>query len=206
MTSKPQNQSDQQIAGSEANPFDVEVTGVGTTVAAPAPTSEHRANLEAAKAEAEEWRDRFLRKAAEMENFRKRTERERAEAAANVACSLLVEMLPVMDACDRAIESFREDASEQGKLKKYREGVELLYKQLTSTLNRLGVVPLEAKGQKFDPHLHDALTHLESQDYEDNTVVEELRRGYLYKGRLLRPAQVVVASRPKPKEDGATQK
>ncbi len=206
MISKPQNQSEQQIAGSETDPITVQEPVARPAVPAPEPSAGHQADLEAAKAESEQWRDRFLRKAAELENFRKRTERERAEAAANVTIALLVEMLPVLDACERAMESFREDASEQGKLKKYREGVELLYKQLGSTLNRLGVVALEAKGQKFDPHLHDALTHLESQDYEDNTVVEELRRGYLYRGRLLRPAQVVVASRPKPKEDGTTQK
>jgi molecular chaperone GrpE len=168
----------------------------------PDPSAQLQSELEAAKAEQEQWRDRFLRKAAEMENFRKRSERERLEGAFLTKSSVLIEILPVMDACERALESFKEDDGGDVRLQKYREGVELLYKQLGTTLNRLGVTVLEAKGRPFDPHLHEALTHLETADYEENTVVEELRRGYLFKDRLLRPAQVVVASRPKPQDKG----
>jgi molecular chaperone GrpE len=159
------------------------------------------ADLESAQAEAEQWRDRFLRKAAEFENFRKRSERERAESATLTKGAVLAEFLPIMDACERALTSFDEGGNSQGLMKSYREGVELLYKQLGDTLARLGVVPIEAKGSKFDPHLHEALVHLETPDHEDNTIVEVLRRGYLLKERLLRPAQVVVASAPKPKKD-----
>jgi len=159
------------------------------------------ADLESAKAEAEQWRDRFLRKAAEFENFRKRSERERAEAATLTISAVLVEFLPIMDACERALQSFDEGGDPRGLLQSYREGVELLYKQLGDTLARFGVVPLEAKGRTFDPHLHEALVHLETPDHEDNTIVEVLRRGYLLKERLLRPAQVVVASAPKPEKD-----
>ena len=168
----------------------------------PDPLAQLRSELEAAKAEQEQWRDRFLRKAAEMENFRKRSERERLEGAYLTKSSVLIEFLPVMDACERALDSFGEDDGDDIRLQKYRQGVELLYKQLGNTLNRLGVSVLEAKGSLFDPHLHEALTHLETADYEENTVVEELRRGYLFKDRLLRPAQVVVASRPKPQNKG----
>jgi molecular chaperone GrpE len=159
------------------------------------------ADLEAARAESEQWRDRFLRKAAEFENFRKRSERERAESATLTKSAVLIEFLPIMDACERALKSFSEGDDQPGRLQSYREGVELLYKQLGDTLARLGVIALEAKGRKFDPHMHEALVHLETPEHEDNTVVEELRRGYLLKERLLRPAQVVVASSPKPKKD-----
>jgi molecular chaperone GrpE len=168
----------------------------------PDPLAQLRSELEAAKAEQEQWRDRFLRKAAEMENFRKRSERERLEGAFLTKSSVLIEFLPVMDACERALDSLREEDGGDVRLQKYREGVELLYKQLGNTLNRLGVTALEAKGLPFDPHLHEALTHLETADCEENTVVEELRRGYLFKDRLLRPAQVVVASRSKPQDKG----
>jgi len=168
----------------------------------PDPLAQLRSELETARADLEQCRDRFLRKAAEMENFRKRSERERLEGAMLVKSSVLVEFLPVMDACERALESFRENNGGDDRMQKYREGVELLYKQLGNTLNRLGVTPLEAKGCPFDPHLHEALTHLETASYEENTVVEELRRGYMLKERLLRPAQVVVASRPKAKDEG----
>jgi molecular chaperone GrpE len=185
---------------SDKNP-DITEEPVAETAADP--ITKLQADLEAAKAESAQWRDRFLRKAAEMENFRKRSERERTEAATIARSMVLVEFLPVMDACERALESFKENHGDQARLQKYREGVELLYKQLGNTLNRLGVVTLEAKGQKFDPNLHEAFTHLETQEFEDNTVIEELRRGYMYKERLLRPAQVVVASRSKPKDDGS---
>jgi molecular chaperone GrpE len=157
-----------------------------------------KAELEAARSEVEHWRDRFLRKAAEFENFRKRSDRERAESAVLIRSSVLVEILPVVDACERALRSFTEAPGQPVKLQTYRDGFELLFKQLSDTLNRLGVVPLEVRGEKFDPHKHEALGHLETFEHEDNTVIEELRRGYLFKDRLLRPAQVVVASRPKP--------
>jgi molecular chaperone GrpE len=171
--------------------------------AAADPTARLQADLEASKAESEQWRDRFLRKAAEMENFRKRSERERLDASALTKSSVLVEFLPIMDACERALESFKENHYDQAAVQTYREGVELLYKQLGNTLNRLGVTAIEAKGDKFNPNFHEALTHLETQEFEDNTVIEELRRGYLFRDRLLRPAQVVVASRPKPKDQGS---
>jgi len=170
--------------------------------AAADPMAQLQAGIDAAKAESEQWRDRFLRKAAEMENFRKRSDREHAEAATLVQSSILIEFLPIMDACERAMESFRKIDEAHDFVSTYREGVELLYKQLGNTLKRLGVVPMEVRGKKFNPQFHEALTHLETTEYEDNTVMEELRRGYLFRDRLLRPAQVVVASRPKSKDQG----
>jgi len=167
------------------------------------PIAQLQEGLDAAKAESEQWRDRFLRKAAEMENFRKRSNREHAEAATLVKSSILAEFLPIMDACERAMGSFRQNHDEHEIVNRYREGIELLYKQLGNTLKRLGVVPMEVKGSQFNPQFHEALTHLETTEYEDNTVMEELRRGYLFGDRLLRPAQVVVASRPKPKDQGS---
>ncbi len=159
-------------------------------------------DLAALQSELDQWRDRFLRKAAELENFRKRMERERAEAAILTKISILLEFLPVMDDCERALESFREESDSPEKLlQTYREGVELLYRQLSSILNRAGVVSLEAKGKEFDPNLHEAITHMETREHADNIVMEELRRGYLFRDRLLRPAQVVVARNPESKED-----
>ena len=156
--------------------------------------------LERIKAESKEWRDRFLRKAAEMENFRKRTDKEKPELLINAKSAVLLEILPVMDACERAMESFDSVGEETG-LGQYREGVELLYKQLSNTLNRLGAVPIEAVGEEFDPHLHEALSREETSEYEENVVTKELRRGYLYQDRLLRPSQVIVAISPGDKEE-----
>jgi molecular chaperone GrpE len=180
-----------------------EEVDTGTRVAEPDPQAQMKTDLETAKAELDQWHDRFLRKAAEFENFRKRSERERAESAALTKSSVLAEFLPIMDACERALRSFDEGGEQPGRLQSYREGVELLFKQLGDTLTRLGVVAVESKGKKFDPHLHEALVHLETKEHEDNTVIEELRRGYLLRGRLLRPAQVVVASSPKSQKENA---
>lgn len=153
-----------------------------------------QAELAAARKETAELQERFLRKAAEFDNFRKRTEREKSDLIAMSKASALTELLPVLDACERARTSFQsEEAGES--LARYREGVELLFKQLTDTLSRLGVKPTEALGQKFDPNLHEALVREESSEHEENTVIEVLRRGYTFHGRLLRPAQVKVAVR-----------
>lgn len=193
--------SDPQKKVSEEQSILEDKSPAGTRAADADPQAKLAADLETARAESEQWRDRFLRKAAELENFRKRTERERAESSTLTKSAVLVEFLPVMDACERALESFSRGDHHSERIQSYREGVELLYKQLGDTLARLGVVALEAKGRKFDPHVHEALMHLETSEHEDNTVVEELRRGYLLGDRLLRPAQVVVASSPKSQKD-----
>ncbi len=156
-----------------------------------------QADLTAAKTESEQWRDRFLRKAAELENYRKRAEREKVETAIFAKSAVLGEFLQIVDGFERALASLGgAEAGNEG-LGQYREGIELLYKQMMDTLQRLGVTPLQATGQPFDPHLHEALSRLESPDQEENTVVQEFRRGYLFKERLLRPAQVVVSMRPR---------
>lgn len=149
--------------------------------------------LKAVKAEALEWQDRFLRKAAEFENFRKRTDKERADAAMLARSNVLMEFLPVADACERALQSMEKGTETAASLEQYREGVELLYKQLLDTFGRAGVVPIETEGMPFDPHLHEALSRKEDTECETDTIVQEVRRGYLYKDRLLRPAQVIVA-------------
>ena len=162
----------------------------------PDPLTELEARLASVKAESEQWHDRFLRKAAEFENYRKRMEKEKAETTVLAKSSVLVEFLAIVDACERALASFDDAQDDEGSLNEYRQGVELLYKQVLDTLHRVGVVPIKAKGRSFDPNLHEALVREETAAYKENTVVEELRRGYLFKDRLLRPAQVKVATRP----------
>ncbi len=167
------------------------------SVAAPAdPLAQLEADVNAAKAEAAEWQDRFLRKAAELENYRKRMEKEKAESMGAAKSSVLMEFLPILDDCERALKSFREARDAAPGLEQYREGVELLYKQLLDAVGRIGVVPIESEGTPFDPHLHEAVSREATAEFEENTVVRELRRGYVFKDRLLRPAQVVVAFHP----------
>jgi molecular chaperone GrpE len=170
-------------------------------IAEPAdPLTQVQADLNAAKAESAEWQDRFLRKAAEFENFRKRTDKEKTESMVLAKSSLLVEFLPVADACERALQSMGNGVEDPGGgLKQYREGVELLFKQLLDTFSRVGVVRIESEGKPFDPHLHEALSRKEDAGLEEDTVAQELRRGYLFKDKLLRPAQVIVAVNPEVK-------
>ncbi len=161
----------------------------------PDPLAQLQAGLSAAKTESEQWRDRFLRKAAEFENYRKRIEREKGESILLAKSSVLAELLPIVDAYERALGSFSgEDAG--ACLEQYREGFLLMYRQLADTLARLGVVPIAARAETFDPNLHEALCREETIEYDENTVMEELRTGYMYGDRLLRPAQVKVAIRP----------
>jgi molecular chaperone GrpE len=163
----------------------------------PDPLAHLQAELSATKIESDQWRDRFLRKAAEFDNYRKRIEKEKADSIMLAKSSVLLEFLSVADACERALESFNDNKDIQSGLGQYREGVELLYRQMLDVFTRLGVTPIQAKGQMFDPHLHEALAREVTKEFEENTITHELRRGYMFKDRLLRPAQVNVAVRPR---------
>jgi molecular chaperone GrpE len=196
MTVKTQARSSDSVAEAPEEKTPTSENQISDPAAAPQdPITQLQAELATAKAESEQWRDRFLRKAAEFDNFRKRTEREKVDSILLANSSVLIEFLPILDACERAMNSFQQAAEVQGDIEQYREGVQLLYKQLHDTLNRVGVVPIEAQGRAFDPHMHEALLHEKTSDHEENTIIRELRRGYLFKDRLLRPAQVAVASR-----------
>jgi molecular chaperone GrpE len=196
MTSKDNGPSEETMRANDEGTS----TSVPVEASAPADTLLKLQNeLAAANAELQQSRDRFLRKAAEFENFRKRMEKEKGDAALLAKSSILMEFLPIADACERALESLerRQEAGES--LEHYRQGVRLLYKQIHDVFSRIGVVPVSARGQKFDPHYHEAIAREEDPAHEENTVTMELRRGYLFKDRLLRPAQVKVATRPQAK-------
>jgi molecular chaperone GrpE len=181
----------------DKNAGDSENEATTESIASPMdPMAQLEADLKAAKAEVAEWQDRFLRKAAELENFRKRSEKEKADSMALAKSSVLIEFLPIADACERALKIFDEDRNTPGSLQQYQEGVELLYRQVLDALSRAGAIAVEAEGKPFDPHRHEALSQEENSDFEDGTVVRELRRGYLLKDKLLRPAQVIVAVHP----------
>src|SRR5512135_275200 len=190
-TTQPGDQS--EIAAEGPHP-------VGEIEAPSDPVARLQDELTAAKADAEQWRDRFLRKAAELENFRKRTEKENGETAVLAKSVVLAEILPVVDGFERALAGLAGAGESNESVARYGEGVQLLYKQLLDTLRRLGVAPMDAVGKHFDPHLHEALVRLETAEQEENIVVQELRRGYLFNNRLLRPAQVAVSTRPRARE------
>ncbi len=147
------------------------------------------AELQKLKAEREALLDRLARAQAEFENARRRATKEQQDFRDFAMSDAIRSLLPVVDNFERALQSKSETAD-------FRAGVELIYKQLRDVLTKLGVQPIEAKGQQFDPHLHEAIEMVESPDAADHEVLEEWQRGYKFKDRLLRPAMVKVARNP----------
>ena len=171
------------------------------SIAAPLdPQAQLQADLKAARDEVAEWQDRFLRKAAEFENYRKRADKDKTDAMTLAKSSILLEFLPVADACERALKTLNDAKAAPGSLQQFQQGVELLYKQLLDVLNRMGVVPIEVEGKPFDPHMHEALSREETTEAKEDIIVRELRKGYLFRDKLLRPAQVIVAVHPQGKD------
>jgi molecular chaperone GrpE len=144
------------------------------------------------KAERDELYDRLLRKQAEFDNYKKRVERERSEYVQFASAELMRELLNAMDSFDLAIHNA---SSDSGAADTMLRGLDLIYKQFQDTLARFGLKVIEARGQVFDPNLHQAVTTVPTDDVAENTVVDELRKGYMLNGRLLRPVMVSVAVR-----------
>jgi molecular chaperone GrpE len=192
-----QHPSDEE--GAKATPNSESEEAVESLAAPIDPQAQLQADVEAIKREIAEWQDRFLRKAAEFENYRKRAEKEKTDSMMLAKSSVLMEFLPVADACERALKIIGDSGDALGNVQQYQEGVELLYKQVLDALNRTGALPMKAEGMLFDPHLHEAISRETTSDVEEGTVIKELRRGYLW-DRLLRPAQVIVAVHPQEKE------
>ncbi len=156
----------------------------------PSPPAEGGADSPAAalQRERDELYDRLLRTTAEFDNFRKRTERERREFAEWAAAELLGDVLSVLDDFERALA-----AAAPPEAQKFREGVELIHRQLMEVVKKRGVQPLTVVGEDFDPTLHQAVAYDETPGARDGEVVAELRRGYRLGEKLLRPALVRVA-------------
>ncbi|MCY4075384.1 MAG: nucleotide exchange factor GrpE [Acidobacteria bacterium] len=142
-----------------------------------------------AAAQRDEYYDLLLRKTAEFDNYRKRVERERAALASAAAADLIEELLPVIDNLERALEAPVAEASAAA----YRDGVELIHRQMLDLLRKRGVTPIETAGQVFDPNLHQAIAHEESGEHGPGDIIGEVRRGYLVGSRLLRASMVRVA-------------
>jgi molecular chaperone GrpE len=137
--------------------------------------------------------DKLLRRQAEFDNYRKRVERERAELYQHGRDDVLLQFLPVVDNFERALSSLEESEGDADALLR---GVELIHKQFKDALSKLGLEPVEAVGQTFDPHVHEAVTTEATDKHKENTVIEEFLRGYKIGDRLLRPAKVKVAASP----------
>ena len=147
------------------------------------------AELKERVAEVEALNDRLLRLHAEFENYKKRMARERSEFVKFANEALILEFLPVLDSLERALATARS----AGEAQAVAEGLEIILRLFQTTLEKVGVKVIEALEREFDPNLHQAVAQVESPDGRDNVVMEEVRKGYLLEGRLLRPSMVKVS-------------
>jgi len=155
-----------------------------------------RSELKRIEAENAELKDRFQRRQADFENYRKRVERERSETYNRVVADIAGKLLPVMDNLKRALESEASvESSESDEFRHFLSGVDLISKQLNGVLEALGVKPIAAVGEPFDPHIHEAVVTEETDEYEPDTVMQEIVSGYRLGDKLIRPALVKVATR-----------
>ncbi|OEF96939.1 nucleotide exchange factor GrpE [Vulcanibacillus modesticaldus] len=136
----------------------------------------------------EDLQNRLLRSQADFDNYRKRTRTEKEELAKYANAKLIEALLPTFDNFARAIEASKENQNFETLV----QGVEMVYRQLEELLVKEGLEPIEAVGQHFDPEIHQAVMQVESDQYESGVVVEELQKGYKFKGKVIRPSMVKV--------------
>lgn len=139
----------------------------------------------------EDLRQTLLRRQADFDNYKKRIEKERAEDFKRTTARLIEAVIPSIDAFEQALAAHREPQYEN-----YRRGFELIYKQLLDNITKLGAERVDPTGKQFDPHLHQAMDRTETTEQEDGTVLQVFQPGYVFHGRVLRPAMVRVAVQP----------
>ena len=155
-----------------------------------------RAELKRIQAENADLKDRLARRQADFENYRKRTDRERSDTYNRVVVDIAAKLLPVLDNLKRALETEASvEASESDEFRHFLSGVDLIYKQLNGVLEALGVTPIASIGEQFDPHVHEAVVTEATDEYEPDTVMQEIVSGYRLGDKLIRPALVKVATR-----------
>lgn len=155
-----------------------------------------RSELKRIEAENADLKNQLARRQADFENYRKRVERERTETYNRVAADVATKLLPVSDNLKRALEAESSvEAAESDEFRHFLSGVDLIWKQLNGVLDALGVKPIPSVGEPFDPHVHEAVTTEATDEYEPDTVIQEIVAGYRLGDKLIRPALVKVATR-----------
>ncbi|MBE6093657.1 MAG: nucleotide exchange factor GrpE [Selenomonas ruminantium] len=144
--------------------------------------------LEKLTADLKEKEDRILRLQADFENFRRRTSKEKEELSAVVTQGMLKDMLPLLDNFERAMAAEAKDGEA------FQKGVEMIFTQFTEILKKNGLEHIEVEGQKFDPNFHQAVMRVQNADMEDDDIAQELQKGYMVKGRVIRPSMVQVVA------------
>ena len=138
----------------------------------------------------EELTDKLTRQMAEIDNFRKRTEKEKSQMYEIGAKDIIEKILPVVDNFERGLDAVKEEEKEDP----FVQGMEKVYKHLVTTLEGIEVKPIEAVGQPFDPNFHNAVMHVEDENFGENIVAEEFQKGYTYRDSVVRHSMVKVAN------------
>lgn len=137
-----------------------------------------------------EMNDKYLRVLAEYDNYKKRTQKEKEAIYVDSVGETVTALLPIIDNFERAVSTF----SEEDKQTDFFKGIEMIYNQMLDTFSKLGVEPIKALGEEFNPELHNAVMHIEDESIADNTVVEEFQKGYMYREKVIRYSMVKVAN------------
>ena len=173
----------------DADSSNAEESAEAKAVAADAATAD--AEMAKLTADLEELRQTLQRRQADFDNYRKRIEKERFEDSKRATARVIEGLIPVIDGFEHALAAHREAEYEN-----YRKGFELIYKQLLDNLAKLGAERVEPLGKAFDPHLHQAVDRAETTEHKDGTILQVFQPGYVFHGRVLRPAMVRVAVHP----------
>lgn len=153
-----------------------------------------RSELKRVEAEIADLKDRLARRQADFENYRKRVERERSDTYERAVAEIAAKLLPVLDNLKRALDvESNVESTESDEFRHFLSGVDLIFRQLTGVLEALGVKPITAVGARFDPHIHEAVVSESTDEYEPDTVMQEIIQGYRLGEKLIRPAMVKVA-------------
>ena len=184
------NEPEEQVEGSRPSPEASGEPSPGEDFTPPPAITSDTAEqiIEKLREENRRLADQLLRKQADIVNVKKRLAREKEEFQKFSLSQTMQSLLPILDGFELALKS-------EGEGEDYRRGIEIIYLQFCGTLQRMGLESIEAVGKPFDPNLHEAIAAVETDDYPDQQIVDELQRGYFFKQRLLRPAKVRVAKR-----------
>lgn len=150
--------------------------------------ADNNSEVEALKAKAAETEDKLLRLRADFENFRRRTRQEKEDLGNSVEAEFVKNLLPLIDNFERAM------AADTTDVETFKKGMVMIQKQLMDALKNKGLEPIETKDAKFDPNFHQAVMRVENPDLEDDTIAMEMQKGYMVKGKVIRPAMVQVVS------------
>jgi molecular chaperone GrpE len=190
--------ADSHVHKSETAPAATDTAAAKAEATPPTPeiTPDQLTELKTRAAKADEHWERLLRTAADFENFKKRAARERHEAAQSATAALVHRLLPVLDHFEMAQAAAQTAPAAQSGTAALQDGIAMIQQQLKGILMEAGLEEVDASGRPFDPMLHEAVSQLETADTPEGHVVQQIRKGYKLRDRLLRPATVVVAKKP----------